>query len=99
MYTKEKTVEKCVSSRTELNKCTQCVHGRRTQNNTVQCGGGGNNTVQFAEEEEEPVNRSMAYGLYVSTTYGRFHKSEFPGPQEGPNTDLSSAPRRAAYPG
>ena len=33
----EKTVEKCVCSRTELNKCTQCMHGRRTQTNTVQC--------------------------------------------------------------
>ena len=27
------------------------------------------------QEEEEPVN--MAYGLYVSTTYGRVHKSEY----------------------
>ena len=61
MYTKEKTVEKCVCSRTELNKCTQYVHGRRTQNNTV----------QFAEEEEEPpVN--IAYGLYVLVHLRRY---------------------------
>ena len=31
--------------------------------------------AQEEEEEEEPVN--MAYGLYVTTTYGRFHKSEY----------------------
>ena len=37
MYTNEKTVEKRVCSRTDLNKCKQCVHGRRTQTNTVQC--------------------------------------------------------------
>ena len=41
MYTKEKTVEKRVCSRTELKKCTQCAHGRRTQNNTVQCAAAG----------------------------------------------------------
>ena len=52
MYTNEKTVKKCACSRTELKKCTQCVHGRRTQTNTVQCAAGAVN---------------IAYGLYVST--------------------------------
>ena len=56
MYTKEKTVEKRVCSRTELNK----LELKPTRSNA---------------QEHQPVN--IAYGLYVSTTYGQFHKSEF----------------------
>ena len=63
MYTNEKTVEKFVCSRTELNKCTQCLHGRRTQTNTVQCAAAALNIAQ---------------GLYVSTRpMAVFHKSEY----------------------
>ena len=42
----------------EPNKCTECVHGCRTK------------TTRSNAQPEGDVN--MAYGLYVTTTYGRF---------------------------